>query len=183
MVFRFATWSARTVLPVAICLYLMSPAVVKARTSQPLFEQDVPLEMELEMDFAKVCHDPTSGRCEDLPAKIQYIDDGGFPIILDVKLRTRGRWRRDTSNCDLPALFVYFDATQVEGTLFENQTMLPFTTHCKSYNRIYHRYTMLEYLAPGGGFILASVHTIQKNVPAENIMAMVEALEAYGQYA
>jgi hypothetical protein len=78
MVFRFATWSSRTFLPVAICLYLMSPAVVKARTSQPLFEQDVPLEMELEMDFAKVCHDPTSGRCEDLPAKIQYIDDRIF---------------------------------------------------------------------------------------------------------
>ena len=147
MVFRFATWSAGTVLSVAICLSPISPATAKTRTSQPLFEQDAPLEMEFEMDFAKVCHDPTSGGCEDLPAKIQYIDDRGFPIILDVKLRTRGRWRRDTSNCDLPALFVYFDATQVEGTLFENQTMLPFTTHCKSYNRVYHRYTMLEYLA------------------------------------
>ena len=42
---------------------------------------------------------------------------------------------------------------------------------------------VIEHLAPGGGFILASVHTIQKNVPAENIMAMVEALELYGQYS
>ncbi len=41
---------------------------------------------------------------------------------------------------------------------------------------------VIELLAPGGGFILASVHTIQKNVPAENIMAMVEALEMYGRY-
>ena len=147
MIFRFAACSVLAVLSVAICLPLISPAAAKTGTSQPLFEQDAPLEMEFEVDFAKVCHDPTSGRCEDLPATIQYIDDRGVPISLDVKLRTRGRWRRDSSNCDLPALFVYFDPTQVEGTLFENQTMLPFTTHCRSYNRIYHRYTMREYLA------------------------------------
>lgn len=147
MIFRFAACSVLAVLSVAICLPLISPAAAKTGTSQPLFQQDAPLEMEFEVDFAKVCHDPTSGKCEDLPATIQYIDDGGLPISLDVKLRTRGRWRRDSSNCDLPALFVYFDPTQVEGTLFENQTMLPFTTHCRSYNRIYHRYTMLEYLA------------------------------------
>ena len=41
---------------------------------------------------------------------------------------------------------------------------------------------VIEHLAPGGGFILASVHTIQKNVPAENIIAMVEALQEYGRY-
>ena len=41
---------------------------------------------------------------------------------------------------------------------------------------------VIEQLAPGGGFILASVHTIQKNVPPENIVAMVEALQMYGRY-
>ncbi len=41
---------------------------------------------------------------------------------------------------------------------------------------------VIEILAPGGGFILSSVHTIQKNVPPENIMAMVAALEEYGDY-
>ena len=41
---------------------------------------------------------------------------------------------------------------------------------------------VIEQLAPGGGFILASVHTIQKHVPAENIMAMVEAVQSYGRY-
>jgi len=78
MVFRFAAWSAGIVLWVAICLSLILPAAAKMRISQPLFEQEAPLEMEFEMGFAKVCHDPTSGRCEDLPAKIQYIDDRIF---------------------------------------------------------------------------------------------------------
>jgi uroporphyrinogen decarboxylase len=37
-------------------------------------------------------------------------------------------------------------------------------------------------LAPGGGYLLASVHTIMTDVPAANILAMVDAAEAYGTY-
>ena len=38
-------------------------------------------------------------------------------------------------------------------------------------------------LMPGGGFIFNTVHNIQGNVPAENIIAMWEALQEYGLYA
>ncbi len=37
-------------------------------------------------------------------------------------------------------------------------------------------------LAPGGGFVFASVHNIQANVPAENVKAMWEAAAAEGAY-
>ncbi len=37
-------------------------------------------------------------------------------------------------------------------------------------------------LGPGGGYLLASVHTIMSDVPAANILAMVDAVEAYGRY-
>jgi len=40
----------------------------------------------------------------------------------------------------------------------------------------------LEDLMPGGGFIFNTVHNIQGNVPPENIMAMWETLQEYGQY-
>jgi uroporphyrinogen decarboxylase len=40
----------------------------------------------------------------------------------------------------------------------------------------------IEALAPGGGFIFATVHDIQANVPPENIMAMWEAWQSYGVY-
>ena len=40
----------------------------------------------------------------------------------------------------------------------------------------------IEDLAPGGGFVFATVHNIQGNVPAENIMAMWEALQEFGVY-
>lgn len=37
-------------------------------------------------------------------------------------------------------------------------------------------------LAPGGGYVLASVHNIQSDVPPENICAMYRAAEKYGSY-
>ena len=38
-------------------------------------------------------------------------------------------------------------------------------------------------LAPGGGFVFASVHNIQANVPAENLGAMWETVEEHGRYS
>lgn len=37
-------------------------------------------------------------------------------------------------------------------------------------------------LAHGGGYLLSSVHTIMDDVPAANILAMVDAVETYGTY-
>ena len=40
----------------------------------------------------------------------------------------------------------------------------------------------IEALAPGGGFIFATVHNIQANVPAENIIAMWDSWKEFGVY-
>jgi uroporphyrinogen decarboxylase len=34
----------------------------------------------------------------------------------------------------------------------------------------------IDALAPGGGFVFATVHNIQSEVPSENIMSMIETL-------
>lgn len=40
----------------------------------------------------------------------------------------------------------------------------------------------IEILAPGGGFVFNTIHNIQADVPPQNIIAMWEALQAYGMY-
>ena len=40
----------------------------------------------------------------------------------------------------------------------------------------------IDDLAPGGGFVFATVHNIQANVPPENFMAMWETLQEFGKY-
>ncbi len=40
----------------------------------------------------------------------------------------------------------------------------------------------IDDLAPGGGFVFASVHNIQANVPGANVAAMWSAVEEHGDY-
>jgi uroporphyrinogen decarboxylase len=40
----------------------------------------------------------------------------------------------------------------------------------------------IDDLAPGGGFVFATVHNIQEDVPIENIIALLETLREYGIY-
>jgi uroporphyrinogen decarboxylase len=41
----------------------------------------------------------------------------------------------------------------------------------------------IEALAPGGGFVFATIHNAQADVPPQNFMAMWETLRQYGAYA
>jgi uroporphyrinogen decarboxylase len=40
----------------------------------------------------------------------------------------------------------------------------------------------IDDLAPGGGFVFATIHAIQANVPPENVLAVWEALRQYDRY-
>jgi uroporphyrinogen decarboxylase len=41
---------------------------------------------------------------------------------------------------------------------------------------------VVRLLGPGGGYMLGAVHTVMGDVPPENVLAMVDAVEAYGRY-
>ncbi len=41
---------------------------------------------------------------------------------------------------------------------------------------------VIEILGPGGGYLVSSVHTVMDDVPPENILAMVDAVEEFGGY-
>jgi len=41
---------------------------------------------------------------------------------------------------------------------------------------------IISLLGPGGGLMIGAVHTIMDDVPAENILAMVDAVEEFGHY-
>ena len=65
------------------------------------------------------------------------------------------------------------------GGGINSQTILPQGTPKEVKEEVRKR---MEDLAPGGGFVFASVHNIQPDVPPENIIAMWEAWKEYGYY-
>lgn len=117
------------------------------RAEAPLFASDETLELGMELDFGDLCLNPEAGDCAKARAVILYRDDDGSQRRLDVRLKTRGRWRKDTGNCAFPALFIDFDGTDTADTPFAGQDVLPFTSHCQHFRKEYHAYTLLEFLA------------------------------------
>lgn len=61
----------------------------------------------------------------------------------------------------------------------DTQRVLPRGTRQQVKDEIRRR---IDDLAPGGGFVFNTVHNIQHDVPAENVVAMWEALLEYGRY-
>ena len=61
----------------------------------------------------------------------------------------------------------------------ETQHVLPYGTVEDVEKEVKRR---IHDLAPGGGYVLAAVHNIQRDVPPENIVAMFKAAKDYGKY-
>jgi hypothetical protein len=111
-----------------------------------LFAVHTPLAIELTIDRAALCRDPKRDGCSDARGTLLYPAADGTAISIGVTVRSRGRWRRETGHCPLPALFVFFDAQTAAGTPFAGQPMLPLTTHCRD-RASYDQYVLKEYLA------------------------------------
>lgn len=61
----------------------------------------------------------------------------------------------------------------------DTQRILPFGTPEEVRQEVKR---VIDILAPGGGYMLSSVHTIMNEVPPENILAMVDAAVEFGTY-
>ena len=80
---------------------------------------------------------------------------------------------------DLPALKRRVRGRVVLCGGIDTQRVLPFGTPEQVRGEVRR---VIDALAPGGGYMLAAVHTIMNEVPPENILAMVDAAAEYGRY-
>jgi uroporphyrinogen decarboxylase len=71
------------------------------------------------------------------------------------------------------------DALTFWGGGVDTQHVLPHGTPQDVRDEVRRR---IDDLAPGGGFVFAAVHNIQADVPAENILAMRDAVRECGGY-
>lgn len=62
----------------------------------------------------------------------------------------------------------------------DTQSILPFGTPDQVRDEVKR---CMDVLAPGGGLVVAAIHNIRPEVPPENIVAMIEAVQEFGQYS
>jgi len=110
--------------------------------------------------------------CGAIAALIPDLIESGIDVLNPVQVSAAGM--------DTKALKKQFgkDLTFYGGGV-DTQQVLPRGTPQQVRDEVKRR---LDDLAPGGGFIFNTVHNIQADVPAENIMAMWETVREYGVY-
>lgn len=111
----------------------------------PLFASDLPLHVTIEA--------PLTTLMRDRPQEI-YLDghfrvtaDDGTERTFDLKIRTRGKYRRQETHCDFAPIRLNFRKEQVADTILAGQDKLKMVTHCKNGSARYEQLVLREYLA------------------------------------
>jgi hypothetical protein len=78
------------------------------------------------------------------PAKIQFTDELGKTMSLDMTAQRRGLTRQRV--CDFPPIKLRFEKETVKGTTFRGQKSLKMVTHCQKSKR-FQQYYIMEMLA------------------------------------
>ncbi len=108
-----------------------------------LFQSGEILELRLEADFKtvfSVFDDSTY-----FPAKISLIDNSGLYRNVKIKIRTRGKARRDKDVCAFTPLRLRFPKKKTSNTVFEGQRSIKLVTHCQKAS-VNEQNIILEYL-------------------------------------
>lgn len=114
-------------------------------TSQPLFESHEVLDVRIEAPLSTLLKERPEE--EYLDGAFFYAKADGSEQKLDLKLRTRGRYRRQKNTCNFPPVRLNFRKGEVEETLFANQDRLKLVTHCQTRRGQYEQLVLKEYLA------------------------------------
>ncbi len=80
---------------------------------------------------------------------------------------------------DLPSLKKRFGSNIVFCGGIDTHRILPFGSVEEVREEVRR---VMQILGPGGGFMIGAVHTVLDDVPPENVLAMVDAVEEFGRY-
>ena len=110
----------------------------------PLFQSDEILDVSITAPISTLLAERPID--EELPGAFEYTNSAGEVVRFDIKVRTRGRFRRDKDNCRFPPLRLNFAKSQTKGTLFHKQKKVKLVTHCQNSSK-YAEILLREYVA------------------------------------
>ncbi len=127
-----------------IVLLLCRPAAAAATEPDPLFQSDEMLDITLRGPFKRIMEARSIE--EEESGQLIYTAEAGETITLDIKLRSRGNYRRQDAICDFSPLRLNLQKSAVEDTLFHKQDKLKLVTHCVPRETRYAQGVIREFL-------------------------------------
>jgi hypothetical protein len=118
------------------------PEAVRAAT--PLFSRHSLMHVTIEAPLTTLKRERPEEQY--LNGVFRFTRDDGTVQALDLKIRTRGKYRRMEKHCDFPPIRLNFRKKQVANTEFAGQDKLKLVTHCQSDKPEYEQLVVREYL-------------------------------------
>lgn len=140
-----------TLTATTVMLFLVVSPMTVAQTdtddveSRPLFENHEMLTVRIEAPMTTLLREKPED--EYLDGTFSFTGPDGQEHSLDLKLQTRGRYRRQRSTCNFPPIRLNFRKKQVKGTEFAGQDKLKLITHCQTRRKNFEQLVMREFLA------------------------------------
>ncbi len=127
-----------------LCVALVAlPAAAVAQDTPPLFASEDTLRLSIEGPLATMMRERSE--TDYYQGKLRY--DDGRDYEIDLRFRTRGKYRRRKDTCRFPPVRFRFTKKDVEGTVFEGQRALKLVAHCRPRSNRFEQYVLKEYLA------------------------------------
>ncbi|MFK7865639.1 MAG: hypothetical protein AB8B95_15595 [Pseudohongiellaceae bacterium] len=101
--------------------------------TDPLFSDDLPLEITLSAPFAEI--NKERDKSKEYRGTLHYSDENAATTLFDVKVSPRGNSRLRAKECRSAQLWVDFKKSQTVGTVFEGQNKLKLVVQCGSKTR------------------------------------------------
>ena len=112
----------------------------------PLFANDSLMTVTIEAPLTTLMRDLPDE--EYLVGKFSFPGDDGTEQTVDLKVRTRGEYRRQKKHCDFAPIRLNFRTEQLEDTVLAGQDKLKMVTHCRTKRkREYEQLVLREFLA------------------------------------
>ncbi len=119
----------------------------ESATSQPgiLFASDELLELTIEAPLKTIFREREQ-ESEYHDATLRYSGIDGSEVVLEIGVKTRGKFRLKRSTCNFPPLRLNIKTGAAEGTVFAGEDRLKLVTHCQNGRSEYEQYVLQEYL-------------------------------------
>ncbi len=134
-----------------LALFLASGHATLAQTAaeegenRPLFQSHDTMTVRIEAPMTTLMKQQPDE--EYLDGTFSYVDASGQEHSLDLKLQTRGRYRRKKEICSFAPIRLNFRKEQVQETEFAGQDKLKLVTHCQTRRTYFEQLLLREYLA------------------------------------
>ena len=129
----------------AILLGATASAESGASKAKPLFSSDDLLEVTIKGPFTTIMKERELD--EEQPAVLTFNDAEAGEVSVEIEVRTRGRFRRQSKVCKWAPLRLNFKKSTVKKTEFAGADKMKLVTHCRNGSQRYTQSILSEYLA------------------------------------